>query len=141
MRERRTGTGRDGRGGFSNADHLWTLSEERRDGKEARDVAYESRLKGLVINLQGTDKRLLLRAKSTGECLSVRGTAVSGTILSDTEFWGFLCARYKISPVNLQSHCDGCGTASGVTHTLRCSIGGLVITCHKKIRYELLYLS
>ena len=43
-REHRTGTGRDGRGGVSNADHLQTLSEERRDGKEARDVTYTSRL-------------------------------------------------------------------------------------------------
>ena len=35
-----------GGGGLSNTDHLRTLSEERRDGKEARDVEYESRLKG-----------------------------------------------------------------------------------------------
>ena len=73
-----------GGGGLSNANHLWTLSEERRDGNKARDVAYKSRLKGLVINIQGTDKCLLLRAKSTGAWLSVRGTAVSGTVLSAT---------------------------------------------------------
>ena len=39
-RERRTDTGRDWRGGFFNADHLRTLSEERCDGKEDRDVVY-----------------------------------------------------------------------------------------------------
>ena len=54
---------------------------------------------------------------------------------------GFLCARYNVSPVNLQSHCDGCGTAFGVTHTLSCSIGGLAIACHNEIRDGLLYLS
>ena len=54
-----------GGGEFSNASHLHTLSEERRDRKEARDVAYESRLKGLVSDLKGTDNRLLLRAKIT----------------------------------------------------------------------------
>ena len=43
-----------GGGAFSNADHLRTLSEERRDGKKDRDVVYESRLKGLVSNLKGT---------------------------------------------------------------------------------------
>ena len=37
--------------------------------------------------------------------------------------------------------CDGCGTSFGVTHALSCSIYGLVIACHNRIRYELLYLS
>ena len=66
---------------------------------------------------------------------------VSGTVLSATEFQDFLCARYKISPLNLQSHCDGFCTAFEVTHALSCSIGGLVIACHKKICDELIYLS
>ena len=35
-------------GAFSNADHLWNVSEERRDGKKDRDVAHKSRLKGIV---------------------------------------------------------------------------------------------
>ena len=33
-----------GGGEFSNADHLRTLSEERRDGKKDRDVSHKSRL-------------------------------------------------------------------------------------------------
>ena len=73
-----------GGGKFSNSDHLWTLIEEWRDRKKSRDVAYESRIKGLVINLQVNDKHLLLRAKSTGASMSVRGTTVSGTVLSAT---------------------------------------------------------
>ena len=119
-----------GGGGFSNADHLWTLNEERRDGKEYWDVAYESILKSLVSDIKGTDNILLLRSKSTGAWLSVRGTTVSGTVLSATEFRDFLCTRYNVSPVNLQSHCGRCGTALEVAHTLNCSIGGLVITRH-----------
>ena len=129
-----------GGGGFSNADHLRTLSQERRDGKESWEVAYESILKGLVSDLKGTDKRLLIRAKGTSEWLSVRGNTVSGTVLSATEFRDFLCACYNVSPVNLQSHCDRCVTAFGVTHALSCSIGGLVIVHHKIIRDKLLYL-
>ena len=78
-----------GGGGFSDADHLRTLSEERRDRKEARDVAYESRLKGLVSDVKGFDKQLLLRAKITGTWMSVRGTSVSGTVLFATESWDF----------------------------------------------------
>ena len=73
-----------GGGGFSNDDLLRTLSEERRDGKKAWDVAYKSRLKGLVSYTQGIEKRLLLRTKSTGDWMSVCGTTVSGTLLSAT---------------------------------------------------------
>ena len=73
-----------GGGAFFNADHLQNLTEEQRDGKKYRDVAHESRLKGLVRDLQGTDKSLLLRAKSTGAWMSLRGTTVSGTVLSAT---------------------------------------------------------
>ena len=95
-----------GEGEYSNADHLWTLSEERRDRKESRDVLHESRIKGLVIDLKGTDKRLLLHTKSIGAWLSVRSTTVSGTVLYAPEFRDFLCACYNVSPVNLQSHCN-----------------------------------
>ena len=51
--------------GFSNADHLWTLSGEQHDGKEARDVAYKYRLKGLISGIKVTEKRLLLCSKIT----------------------------------------------------------------------------
>ena len=74
------------------------------------------------------------------EPLSQEGQ-VSGTLLPATEFRDFLCACYYVSPVNLQSHCDGCGTAFVVTHALSYSIGGLVIACHKQICDKILYLS
>ena len=54
---------------------------------------------------------------------------------------GFLCARYNVSTVNLQSHCDGCGIEFGVTHALSYSIGVLVIARYNKIRDKILYLS
>ena len=84
MGERRTGLCRDRGGAFSNADHLRTLGEERRDGKKDRDASYKIKLKGLVRDLKGTDKCLILHAKITGTWLSVRGTTVSGTVLSAT---------------------------------------------------------
>ena len=102
---------------------------------------YQSRLKCLVIAFKVTYKRLLLRAKSTGAWLSVCGTTVSGTVLSTTEFWYFLCARYNVSTINLQSHCDRCGTSFVVTRALSCSIGGLVIARHNEIHDKLFYLS
>ena len=86
---------------FSNADHLWTLGEERCDGKKDREASFETKIKGLVRDLKGTEKRLILCAKNTGAWLSVRGTTVSGTVLSATEFQDFLCACYNVSPLNL----------------------------------------
>ena len=115
-----------GGGGFSNVDHLWTVSEERRERNKCGDVAYKSRLKGLVSYHQGTDKHILIRANSTGSWMSLRGTTVSGTLLSATKSRDFLCACYNVSPVNLHSRCDGGVTAFGVEHPLICSIGGLV---------------
>ena len=126
---------------FSNAEHLRTLSEERRDGKKDRDVAYKSILKGLVSDLKGTNKHVILRARITGACLSVHSTSFLGTVLSATEFRIFLCACYNISPVNFQSHCDRYGKTFGVTHALSCSIGGLVAARHNEIHNKLLYLS
>ena len=73
--------------GFCNK--VITLSEERRDRNKDRDAVYESKLKGLVSDIKSTDKRLILRAKSTGAWMSVCGTIVSGTVLSATGFWGF----------------------------------------------------
>ena len=90
-----------GGGGFSNADHLRTLSKDIRDGKKSQDAAYETKLKGLVSNLKFTDRFLILRAKSTGAWPSVRGTTVSGTVPSATEFRDFLCAPYNGYPLNL----------------------------------------
>ena len=55
--------------------------------------------------------------------------------------FGVFCSCYKVSPLNLQSHCNGCGTVFGVTHTLSCSTGGIFIARHNKIRDKLLYLS
>ena len=87
-----------GGGSFSYYDHLRTLSEERRDGKKDRDVAYEAKLKSLVINLKGDEKRLLLHVKSTGVWLSVRGMTVSGTVLSAIEFRDFYAHVIKSLP-------------------------------------------
>ena len=76
----------EGGGVFSNDDHLWMLGEERHDGKKDREAVYKTKLKGLVHNLIGTDRRKILRAKSTGAWLSIHGTTVSGTVLSTMEF-------------------------------------------------------
>ena len=102
-------------GGLSNADHLQTFWEERYDGKKYWEAAYETKLKGLVRNLKGTNRCLILRVKIIGAWLSIHDTTFLGAVLSATEFRDLLCACYNISPLNLQSHCGRCGTAFRVT--------------------------
>ena len=130
-----------GGGAFSNDYHLQTQGEERHDGKKDWEAVYKNELRGLVCYLKGTDRYLILRAKSIGAWMSVRGTAVSGTVLSATVFRYFLCTCYNVSPLNPHRHSNGCGKPFEVTHTLSCSTGCLVIACHNEIRDELLYLS
>ena len=109
--------------------------------KEILGRRVQKKLKGLVRNLKDTDNRLILHAKTTGAWLSISGTTVSGTVLCASEFWDFLCARYKLPPLNLQIHSGGCGTAFGVTHALSWSMDGLFIARHNKICDKILYLS
>ena len=92
---------RTGEGAFSNAEHLRTIIEEGLNGKKYWDAAYKTKIKGLVRDLKGTDKRLILHDKSTGAWMSVHGTTFSGTVLYATEFRDFLCARYNVYPLNL----------------------------------------
>ena len=128
-------------GRFSNADHLRALGEERRNGKKYREAVYETKVKDLVRAIKFTGKRLTICSKITGAWLSVCGATVSGTVLPATEFQYLSCARYNVSPLNLQIHSDGCGTEFGVTDALICIIGGLVIARHNKIRDKLFYIS
>ena len=111
--------------------------KERNNGKPHK----KPNSRGLVRDIKGTDRRLIIHVKITGAWLSVRGTIVSGKLSSATEFWYFLCARYNVSPLNLQSHCNGCGPVFMVNHTLSCSTDGLVNARHNKIRDKIFYLS
>ena len=65
----------------------------------------------------------------------------SSLVLLATEFCDFLCTLYNVTPLNLQIHCNGCGTALEVRNTLSCSKGGLVIALHNEVREDLLYLA
>ena len=78
-------------GKFSNANHRMAIREERSDGyKSSYDVKYD-KLKEIVAELYGTDRRFILRAKNTGDWLNVWGTTVNGIVLAATEFCDFIC--------------------------------------------------
>ena len=72
---------RGGGGVLSNTDHLLVLREESHDGKKNQYDANEATLKGLVGDLLGIDRHLILQAKNTGSWMSIRNTMVSGTLL------------------------------------------------------------
>ena len=65
------------RGSFFNVDHLRTLREERRDRQKYREIANKTKLKGLVRDLKVTNICLIIRTKSIGAWLIIRGTIVS----------------------------------------------------------------
>ena len=69
-------------GAISNADRLLVLTEERRDGQKNWDDANDSKLKGLVGYLIGTNWLLILHAKNTVAWKNVLGTMVTVTVFS-----------------------------------------------------------
>ena len=73
-----------GEGEHSNADHLLALSEEMRDGQKIQDYVNNAKIKELVVDLDVTDRRLILHAKNTGAWTNVRGTTLIGTVLAAT---------------------------------------------------------
>ena len=88
-----------------------------------------------------SDRRTILRGKSTGQWLSVLPSTLNGTELSAQEFRDSLHLRYARSPSDLQANCDGCGSKFSVRHALECKNGGLVIGRHDEIRDELHFLA
>ena len=74
------------RGEFSNANHLLVLREERCNGQKNRGDANDAKLNGLVGDIIGTNRRLILHTKNTGAWMKVQVTMLTGTVFSDMEF-------------------------------------------------------
>ena len=72
-------------------------------GQKLRDGTNDAKLEGLVRDIDTTVRSLILRAKITGAWLNVRGTTVTGTLFLAMDFFDLLCARYNVTPPNLQS--------------------------------------
>ena len=82
---------------FYNANHLLDIREDRRYDQKIRDYTNEAKLKGIVREPEALDLRLIVRAKTTGSWMTVRGTTVTGTVLAATYFCDF-CARVMVLP-------------------------------------------
>ena len=57
-----------GEGVISNADCLLVLREEKRDGQKNRYDVNDKKIKELVLDHYGTDRRLIICAKDIGAC-------------------------------------------------------------------------
>ena len=130
-----------GGGELSNDNHLLDIREERREKEKNRDDINEVKIKGLLRDLDTTDRNLILCAKITGAWTNVWGTTVTGKVLLATEFCDFLCAHYNVPPSNPHRKRNGCGTSFNIYHTLSWCKGGLVIARHNKMREKILYLA
>ena len=93
-----------GGGVLSNAGHLLALGEEMHDRQKNRAEVNDATLKGLFRDLIVNDRSIILRDKNIGDWICVRGTTVSGTLLSAKEFRDFLCARYNAPLLNIKIH-------------------------------------
>ena len=50
------------------------------------DDSNNAKLKGIADDLEASGRCLIIRAKSTGSWINVRGITVTGTVLAATEF-------------------------------------------------------
>ena len=66
------------------------LREERRDGQKNGNDVNNTKLKGLVRNIDSTNRSIILRSKNTDAWLNIQDTMVTGTALAATEFRGFI---------------------------------------------------
>ena len=86
---------------FSTADHFKALKEGSCDRQKRWDDDNDAKLRRVVENIKVPYPNLVLRTKHMGYRLTIRATMVTGTVLSATEFCGFLCPYYDVTPPNL----------------------------------------
>ena len=74
---------------YFNANRLLALREEIHDRQKNRDDVNDFKLKELVVDLNSTDRRLIICAKNTGAWLNIKVTMVMVTLLVAMEFCVF----------------------------------------------------
>jgi hypothetical protein len=111
---------------FRSLDHyfLAIIHEVKTELKSRNQAKYDLKLNSIVSKLSCDNRRAILRGKDAGRLLSVLPSTVNGTELAKQECRDSLLLRYVMSPLDLQSHCDGCGQKFNVRHALVCKKGG-----------------
>jgi hypothetical protein len=107
-----------------------------RAARVQRDVEAETAYTLLERAAAPLPKRALLRSKDNGAWLTTYPSYMNGTELSAEEFRDNLRLRFALCPLDLPSHCDGCGQRFSVNHALQCKKGDLVHLRHDDVASE-----
>ena len=82
-----------------------------------------------------------MRNCRNGAWLTVVPSRLNGTDLSANEFRDNIRLRYNLKPLDMPSHCDGCGAKLTVEHAMSCKVGGLVHCRHDTTSDEFRHLA
>ena len=126
-----------GREPFRTADHLSVVSANKREINKRNIVKYDAALSRIVAKMSPAEKRTIMRAKVTGQFLTILPSNLKSTVLSCPELRDALHLHMARTPGDLPSHCDGCGKKCTVQHALGCKTGGLIHARHDEVKYEL----
>ena len=94
----------------------------------------------LLLEYLKTSRRCTLTnfiGTKTGAWLNTIPKSYNGTELSPSKFRDHLHMQYYCAPLDLNTHCDGCGEKFTVQHVLACKVGGLVTMQQNKVKEEL----
>ena len=111
----------------------------RRAGARSRKERTEGELAEVKRRMEGASKATQKKLGRIGECgawLVLQPNKLNGTCLTAEEWRDNARIRYGYRPVDLCSHCDGCGAGFTVEHGLSCKKGGLVGIRHDDVRDE-----
>ena len=126
---------------FSFREHTDTVKAARSAHKDLRTSTASDTLLSFLAMQPDHYQRIIKRATSTGQWLSVIPTTDSNTILAPVEFIDSVCLRYGIRPQHLPKYCDGCHGPFTIEHSLNCKKDGLVILRHNELRDQLAALA
>ena len=85
-------------GAFSTTNHLLALREDMTDRQKRWDAVNNSKVKGLVNDIEASDCCLILCTKNIGSWMKVQGTMITGTVLATMEFRKIFCTWYDATP-------------------------------------------
>ena len=118
------------------AHHIGQCRQVTSEVSRARDLQMTERSKVLRAALPRRQQRTLNRIVdgNASGWLTVLPLKQEGYDMSAVQFRDQLAIRYGQEPNAVPSHCDGCGAAFSLQHSLDCMNGGLIKRGHNDVR-------